>query len=167
MKIFKKSMFLSLGIMMISSPYVLAKGAPELGDTRAFAHQFCGKNITIQIGNTTDNHAVLGLRNNNSGEIDLFVSATVFDINTSNFVPFNPVKFDHLSKTLVGIEKNDIDIVWGASQDKSKKNHYRLALGNYTYDCGNIILWPNDKANDVYGEVLSKGDDEINASPKM
>jgi hypothetical protein len=150
-----KVVLASLVFLSFTPAISFAQGAPELGDTRAFAHQQCGKDITLQIGNTAEGHAVIGLKNKNTGELDLFVSSSQFDI-TSSFSPFKPVKFDNLSKNLIETHDKDIDIVWGASHDEKQQNHHRLALGNYTYDCEKIIAWPNDKANDLYGETQTK-----------
>lgn len=152
-----------LGFVPVQS---FAQGAPEMGNTKAYAYQQCGKSIKLQISKTEDGHAVIGLNNKETGELDLFVSPSPFDIKSS-FAQFKPVKFDNLSKNLIERVDEDIDIVWGTSHDDNQKSMHRLALGNYTYECKDIIVWPNDKANDLYGEVLSKADVTPQKTPPL
>lgn len=164
-----KNKLITLVCLILAPAFAIAKGAPELGNTKAFAHQKCGENTTLQIGNTAEGRTVLGLKNKTTGELDLFVSAVPFDI-TGSYSKFKPVKYDTLSKHLVETGDENIDIVWGASTTGENKTHHQLALGNYTYECSNLVLWPNDRANDLYGESVidpeTKNESVVKVNPK-
>ena len=147
----KKSILLSIICISLSPFIAYTKGAPLVGATKATAYQKCGKDIILQIGRTKNGHVVLGLSNKMTKALDLFVSSSQINFNNS-YSQFKSVKFDALSKSLIETNDDEIDIVWGMSKGNDSKTYYRLALGNHTYECTAIVKWPNDKANELYGE---------------
>jgi hypothetical protein len=140
------STFLSL-----YSSFVFAQGAPVIGNLKANMHQSCGKSITIQIANSESKHIILGLNNRNTGKTDLFISENPVE-QTHSYNRYLPVKYDALSQTFLLSEEPNIDILWGNSLDNKQASHYILALGNFSYPCGELKPWLNDLANDWYGE---------------
>ncbi len=125
--------------------------APLLGNLQASAHQRCGQDITLQLLKTTDNIMLMGLKNRESGETDLFMSSSPFTADNS-YSRFVPVKFDQLSKHFIETHNAVLEVIWGAAKDDKNVLRYTLALGSYTYSCGAIESWPNDTANQLYGE---------------
>lgn len=123
-----------------------------IGNLPASAHQQCGKEITVQMAELESHKIVIGLVNKETKALDLFISENPLDVDKS-YSKFLPVKFDNLSKSFITTGDNQIDIVWGASLDDAQNVKYHLALGNYVYQCAALKAWPNDKANDLYGET--------------
>lgn len=144
----------SILLICLSFPAILqAKDiVPLIGKERAESHMLCGKNIDVEVHRSEDNSLIIGLLNKKTAAMDYFVSAepTAVDMHYSRY---NPVSFDALSGQFV--RKNDaaINIVWGSSAVNGKdQNGFKLALGAHVYDCGVLETWPDDTANDLYGD---------------
>lgn len=146
--------FLIVLLSISTSKLSFAQGREVLGNAQASAHQLCGKNISVQIANTDEGFTLIGLENKNTKKMDLFISDNQGETGKS-YSRFTPVVFDNLSKLFLKSDAADIDIVWGGAINEKKETKYQLALGNYTYDCAGIVAWPNDKANELYGEVAA------------
>ncbi len=142
---------LTLMVTGLISGSALAKGAPLLGNLPASGHQLCGKSIQLQLAKDTDGRMLLGLKNKQNNNLDLFISNVAFNVPNS-YARFVPVRFDQLSKNMIETHDSELDVIWGAAYDDKNVLRYKLALGNYTYSCSAIEAWPNDKANHLYGE---------------
>lgn len=153
-------------LALTSAGSAFAAKVPMLGNLPASAHQLCGKDIAVQIAELDSDQILIGLVNKTTQNLDLFVSENPADVEKS-YSKFLPVKFDSLSKSFIPTGDNQIDIVWGASLDGDQKVKYHLALGNYVYQCGALKIWPNDKANDLYGEPAEAdaADEQTNQTP--
>jgi hypothetical protein len=141
-----------LFLFFITPIIARATDIPIMGDEKADSHQLCGDKIDVEIQVLNDTTIVLGLVNNKTKNIDLFMSNGPSP-DQASFSKFSPVKFDSLSKSYVPIDDKDIDIVWGGSVDENKKTSYSLALGPEVYTCTAPQKWPNEKANELYGEI--------------
>lgn len=124
---------------------------PQLGGVKAERHQICGKGIDVEMVRLDNNSTLLGLKNNQTHNIDLFISPDQVSDELS-YAKFTPAKYDELSKSYVTKEDPEIEIVWGSSRDENKQLSYTLALGPQVYSCTKLQKWPNEKANMVYGE---------------
>ncbi|PQK81338.1 hypothetical protein E2R52_04350 [Pantoea ananatis] len=151
--------FLFLSTVLISNS-ALAERAPLLGNLPASGQQLCGKTIKLQLVKTSDNIMLLGLKNRESSEMDLFMSSVAFTADNT-YSRFVPVKFDQLSKHFIETHNPALEVVWGAAIDDKNVLSYKLALGSYTYSCGDIESWPNDTANQLYGESENGAEAEI------
>lgn len=150
----KRAMTVLLPIMLtgLISNSALAQGAPLLGNLPASGHQLCGKTISLQLVKISDDMMILGIKNKQSNEMDLFMSSLPFTV-PDTYAKFIPVRFDQLSKNFIPTQDNELDIIWGAAFNDKNTLEYKLALGNFTYSCSTPEAWPNDKANHLYGET--------------
>nr|WP_318384185.1 hypothetical protein [uncultured Enterobacter sp.] len=140
-------------ITIAAFPFLaFATDVPMLGNIRAESHQVCGKKIEIQAVTLEDASVMIGILNKNSNEWDTFVSEKPMT-KMFSFSKFQPVKFDALSQTFIKQENKKMFVLWGQSQDDKKGTNYTLSLGSHTYDCGQMQSWPEDLANDLYGEA--------------
>ncbi|MCH9269321.1 hypothetical protein [Pantoea ananatis] len=103
---------------------------------------------------------LLGLKNRESSEMDLFMSSVAFTADNT-YSRFVPVKFDQLSKHFIETDNPALEVVWGAAIDDKNVLSYKLALGSYTYSCGDIESRPNDTAKQLYGESENGAEAEI------
>ncbi|WP_233516590.1 hypothetical protein [Pantoea ananatis] len=149
----KRAMTALLPIILTTlvSNSALAQGVPLLGNLPASGHQLCGKTIRLQLVKNSDEMMILGIKNKQSNEMDLFMSSLPFTV-SDTYARFIPVKFDQLSKTFIATHDDELDVIWGAALDDKNTLGYKLALGNFTYSCSAPEAWPNDKANHLYGE---------------
>ncbi|MEP8891125.1 hypothetical protein [Enterobacter roggenkampii] len=127
---------------------------PKLGDVKAQSHQICGNTIDVEVVTLDNRSTLLGLKNNQTHNIDLFVSSEQSP-DQMNYSKFTPARYDELSKTYIATEDPDIEIVWGSSEDEKKQISYSLALGPEVYSCTKLQKWPSEKANNMYGEKSS------------
>lgn len=133
-----------------------AEPAPEmLGNIKATLHQTCGKNIEIQIAGiqgAQSVHTVITLKNNKTGNADLFISATAAE-KRYGYDNYLPVRFDNLSKTFIQQDSSNDrpDIFWGGAF-YTKGVKYKLSLGTHVYECGELLPFKGELANDLYGE---------------
>lgn len=125
---------------------------PMLGHDKADSHQRCGDKIDVEVHTLDDHTTLLGLVNKQTHNMDLFIS---LDQSASQmaYSKFAPVKFDSLSGRYVPTDDKDIDIVWGSALDENKQISYSLALGPEVYTCSALQKWPDEKANQLYGEA--------------
>ena len=133
-----------------------ADSAPELlGNLKAILHQTCGQTIEVHVAEMEGNdhgRMLIGLKNNQTGMIDLFASATSTAEN-KQYDKYVPVVFDGLSKTYIADTKERPDIVWGGAVTNLKGMNYSLALGSHVYQCGTLDKFAGEIANDLYGEA--------------
>lgn len=132
-----------------------ADSTPEmLGNMKATWHQTCGKNIEIQateMDGKNSGHTLIGLKNNQTGKLDLFTSVTPTAEN-KQYDKYVPVVFDSLSKSLIDDTQGRPDIVWGGAMSSMKGIEYSLALGTHVYQCGALDKFAGEIANELYGE---------------
>jgi hypothetical protein len=123
-----------------------------LGNIKATLHQTCGKQIFIQVAEmkgSDEGRTVIGIKNNQTGNIDLFTSLSA---SSKQYDKYQPVTFDNLSKTLVAMEDDRPPIVWGGAVTNLKGMEYSLALGSHVYPCSKLVPFESEVANDLYGE---------------
>ncbi|HDR2622258.1 TPA: hypothetical protein QCI71_003159 [Enterobacter chuandaensis] len=138
----------TLGLPFVSN----ATEIPTLGGIRAESHQICGKNIDVEIIRLDNNSTLLGLKNNQTHNIDLFLSP---DQGTDelSYAKFTPARYDELSKNYIPQNDPELEVVWGSARDDNKQLIYTLALGPQVYNCTKLQKWPSVKANIMYGDV--------------
>ncbi|WP_339275249.1 hypothetical protein [Enterobacter asburiae] len=125
---------------------------PLIGKQRADSHMLCGNNIDVEIHQTDDNSLIIGLANKKTKSMDFFVSGESV-ASDMHYTRYYPVNFDELSGQFVRKDSDAINIVWGSSAvNDEAKNTFKLALGAHIYDCGVVEVWPDDTANDLYGD---------------
>lgn len=126
----------------------------KLGNDIATYTLTCGKAVVINFTDLTEynaGHTLLGLKNNQTGAVDLFLSIKPVS-DQRMYEEYKRVIYDNLSKTYIGIAESP-SIVWGAaSGDDQDESSYRLALGTHVYDCGKLEKLPDETANMLYGE---------------
>lgn len=147
-------MNIKITLIAMSLTYPVISGAteiPVMGDTKAQFHQLCGKDIDVELIKIDDKTMLMGLKNKQTNNLDLFISSeqSPGQIMISQFTP---VKYDSLSKNYIPLDDQDLEIVWGSSEDDNKKITYNLTLGPKTYSCGARQQWPSEKADVLYGE---------------
>ncbi|HKM98397.1 MAG TPA: hypothetical protein VJY99_17145 [Buttiauxella sp.] len=133
-----------------------AEPTPEmLGNLKASLQQTCGKGINIQIAELhggDEGRTVLGLRNNQTGTRDLFIS---LNENNKQYDKYQPVRFDSLSKRFVAVNNERPSIIWGGAVSNLKGMEYSLALGSHVYPCSKLSQFESEVANDLYGEATN------------
>lgn len=147
-----KHLLFTVLISCITTAWAAEPTPAMLGNLKASLHQTCGKEIVVQIAEmegSDEGRIILGLKNNQTGNIDLFTSH-----NTSNkqYDKYQPVNYDNLSKTLVILENDRPAVVWGGAVANLKGMEYSLALGSHVYPCTQLVPFENEIANDLYGE---------------
>ncbi|RAY88584.1 hypothetical protein DP190_00440 [Enterobacter cloacae] len=125
--------------------------APMLGNIKSESHQVCGKKIEVQVVTLDDASVMIGILNKNNNEWDTFISENPVTKEFS-YAKYQPAKFDALSRTFIKQDNKKMFVLWGKSQDDKNDFHYTLSLGSHSYDCGLMQNWPDDLANDIYGE---------------
>jgi hypothetical protein len=128
-----------------------ATDAIMLGNLKSENHQVCGKKIEVQVATLDDASVIIGILNKNSNEWDTFVSESPIT-KALSYSKYQPVKFDALSHTFIKQDNKKMFVLWGQSQNENNDVKYTLSLGSHTYDCGQMQKWPDDLANDLYGE---------------
>lgn len=149
---------ISLGLTLLATSITTCwatESPPEmLGNLKASLHQTCGKNIAIQLAEMEDEHTLIGLKNNKTGKLDLFISASV-NAENKHYDEYQPVKFDSLAKTFIADSTDRPSIVWGGAVSNLKGMTYTLALGTYIYNCDSLSPFKGEIANDLYGDGTS------------
>lgn len=143
-----------IALVAVSLTYPIISNAvdiPAMGDMKAQFHQVCGKSIDVELIKINDKTTLMGLKNKQTNNLDLFISPEQSP-EKRMLSKFIPVKFDSLSKDYLPLDNQNIDILWGSSEDVNKKITYSLTLGLKTYSCGPLQKWPNEKADELYGE---------------
>jgi hypothetical protein len=141
---------------------VFSQVPPKMGSTPADSHMLCGKNITVEIQHAQGSYIVIGLINHQTSELDLFMSADpVNDAVSLN--RYAAVKFDALSGKYVRQEESHMDVLWGREQLNGGKEGNRLVLGSHIYECGTLTAWPDETANQTYGEEQESEPDKPDA----
>ena len=136
----------------ISTAWAQEPAPLQLGNLKAELHQTCGKGIIIQLSKAQgadEGHMILGLRNNQTDEVDLFMSVNETDM---QYDKYQLVRFDNLSTAFIAMEDGRPDIVWGGALSSVKGMQYSLALGSHVYACGKPARFEREIANDLYGE---------------
>lgn len=134
-----------------------------LGNDIATFTLTCGRSIVVNFTDLTEynaGHTLLGLKNRQTGMIDLFLSLKpVYDQRL--YEQYNRVIYDNLSKTYITL-KDSPSIVWGAARENDQDaDSYRIALGSHVYNCGKLERLPDETANRLYGDSddLDSGDE--------
>ncbi|QLK62966.1 hypothetical protein GE278_20390 [Enterobacteriaceae bacterium Kacie_13] len=121
----------------------------------AMFRQTCGKSVEIHVAPLTASnagHVLLGLKNRETGALDLFMSETQMS-ETLNYAQYNKVFFDSLSRQYVTAPER-LSIVWGGAHEDGKEDAvYRLALGSHVYNCGKLEKLPDNTVNRLYGDA--------------
>lgn len=156
----KSMMKLSAGLMLLvttTSPSCLASDI-KLGNMVATHRQICGKSIELNLADLNEpfwGQTLIGLKNNQSGEVDLFMSKTP-TMEYRQYEQYDKVIFDSLSKNFIRAPGN-IAIVWGSSHvSMQKEESFSLAFGSYVYSCQKLEKLPDETANKLYGESNDK-----------
>jgi hypothetical protein len=148
-------LLLALLAANITTAWAAAEPAPlMLGNLKATQFQTCGKGIEVQVADlkgTDGNRTVIGLKNNKTGDLDLFASANV-SAKEKQYDKYQPVNYDNLSQTFIAVDNGRPDIVWGGAVTNLKGMEYSLALGTHVYTCTNLTPFAGEVANDLYGE---------------
>ncbi|HGM5491307.1 TPA: hypothetical protein ACKP1B_002962 [Serratia fonticola] len=149
-------------ILAVATPLFLASltcsaGEVKLNETPAAYQQNCGKTISLYLIDLTQSdpgHSLLGVKNNETGAIDLFLSKSPISTSRS-YDQYTKVFFDHLSKRYVNSPDN-LSFVWGAARENGQAEvSYSLALGKHVYSCGKLKKLeklPEDRLNHLYGD---------------
>ncbi|MDK9604607.1 hypothetical protein [Lelliottia wanjuensis] len=138
--------------IFLASPIISnAADIPLLGNTKAQLHQLCGKALDVEIIKMDSKTTVMGLKNKQTNNFDLFMSSEQSPEQII-YSKFTPVKYDALSNNYIPTDDQDLDIIWGSSRDNSGKTSYSLTLGTKTYSCGILQPWPSERADEIYGE---------------
>lgn len=130
--------------------------APYLGKNIAKEHQICGKSIEIQIADigqevNGNSKILLGLTNKKTGKLDLFMSQSEIGPER-NYGTYHLVTYDALSDTYITPPGKPISLLWGSAMLAVKGISYSLALGTHVYPCQSPAVWPDETANDLYGD---------------
>jgi hypothetical protein len=139
-------------IAALLTGHIAVAKAVMLGNLESTSYQICGKGIVVQLAEqygTGKTRTLIGLKNNRSGNIDLFMSANVTN---KQYDKYQPVNFDALSKTFIVEEKGRPTIMWGGTLSSLKEMQYTLTLGSHVYKCNKISQFENEIAYDWYGE---------------
>lgn len=125
---------------------------PLIGNERAESHMLCGKSIDVEVKRSNDNSLIIGFLNKKTAHMDYFVSGEPTAVDW-HYTRYYPVSFDALSEQFIRENDEKINIVWGGSAVNGEdKKAFKLALGAHVYDCGVLEVWPDDTANDLYGD---------------
>lgn len=139
-------------LLLVSLPGVAKE--VKLGNDIATYTLTCGKSIVINFTDLTEynaGHTLLGLKNRETGSIDLFLSLKPV-YNQRLYEQYNRVIYDNLSKTYIGLA-DTTSIVWGAARENDQNvDSYRIALGSHVYNCGKLERLPDETANRLYGD---------------
>lgn len=150
----RTSLLLTLLAGCLNAAWAAEPAPAMLGNLKATEHQLCGKSIEIQSAAMKGKNAgrtIIALKNNKSGELDLFASTTENAAN-KQYDKYLPVKFDSLSRTFIEDSTGRPDIVWGGAINNLKGMEYSLALGSHVYACDGLQPFKGEVANDLYGE---------------
>jgi hypothetical protein len=124
-----------------------------MGNLKSQEKQICGKTIEVQIATEGKNHPgkrLLGLKNNKTGKLDLFLS-TIKTTDPQAYQHYDPVIYDALSGTFIPAAQDRPGISWGNSPNALHLAQYRLVLGSHVYNCSIPVQWPSELANELYG----------------
>lgn len=152
MSLRNNALFLT-GLLMVS----LYGNAEEikLGNVVATHRITCGKTINIffaDLDYPQSGHTLLGLKNKETGQIDLFLS-NLPSSESKPYEKFSRVYFDSLSKNYVKTSYN-LSLVWGSARSTAKKeDEFRLAFGPRSYACGKYEILSDEIADKLYGEA--------------
>jgi len=152
----RTSFLLALIAGCLNTSWAAEPSPVMLGNLKATQHQTCGKGIEIQVADMQGNDSgrtLIALKNNKSGERDLFASSTV-NLQNKQYDKYQPVRYDTLSRTFIPDSAGRPDIVWGGALNPLKGMEYSLALGTHVYACGALQPFIEDVANDLYGEEV-------------
>lgn len=131
----------------------MAEPIPKIGNIYAIAHQKCGKNINILIGEPEGadlGRVVIAINNKKTKNIDYFLSTNQQML---NYIPsiFNPVIFDKkTNEFMTPMSNNPLpSISWGREESNWV---FHLTIGEHVYNCGKLLTYADESANAAYGE---------------